>query len=466
MAVNQQVNAQVIAACHTSLLAGIVDGKFGSYQRRYLRRSTFNALTTHANILNVVNNDVSASKWSATKKTDFARDVAKDAKKIFMLCVYAKLDMRFLRKLLAKKITDSKLPYRSGPGTPDFQRFRNAQWILETPPTFNFGVGNFLNVVPSESRMPIRFDEDTVLGQGVGGGVHPARIDIEYYTCTPTTLAVDSADPTLTAPFAIKVSSEEKHARREVEFAHFLHTSNLRDNHITNLLAGFYFQGKTYLISELADTSLQSFFVRSNAGFDTAWLRTQIIGLVNALARIHGPTNGTTAYHHDIKPDNILVFPADNHRLKFTDWGCAGFDTYSPPQPSQRNDRQGKSSYLPPEHMSDQPTSRPHDVWSLACVIVELLVWFYHGWDPNGLFDFKQDIEKDDNIGRLCWFVDAGNTLVRAQTVDTMLTQLSGRSASMALVVVVVRQMLNIRPAQRLTALEARRDLLAIAPNW
>jgi serine/threonine protein kinase len=38
----------------------------------------------------------------------------------------------------------------------------------------------------------------------------------------------------------------------------------------------------------------------------------------------------------------------------------------------------GDASYMPPE-CSEGSASRPYDIWSLGCVLLELLVWFSKG---------------------------------------------------------------------------------------
>ena len=56
-------------------------------------------------------------------------------------------------------------------------------------------------------------------------------------------------------------------------------------------------------------------------------------------------------------------------------------------------------TYEPPEWTSKGKTSRPHDLWSLGCVFLELLVWAVFGWKHVQTFSDKRDGKRDANSG-------------------------------------------------------------------
>jgi hypothetical protein len=72
---------------------------------------------------------------------------------------------------------------------------------------------------------------------------------------------------------------------------------------------------RAYLLAELADNNLDSFLAKSPGGENATgpnreWLRSQFRGLAGALVTIHGPIGPDfiTPYHHDVIPENVLVF--------------------------------------------------------------------------------------------------------------------------------------------------------------
>src|ERR1700761_1248017 len=145
------------------------------------------------------------------------------------------------------------------------------------------------------------------------------------------------------------------------------------------------------------------------SGGDVAWLIRQLNGLASGLRCIHEmgevatnfpdqldtPTDETEeanklryGYHHDIKPENILIFEhfedADpenfgdqNPVFKLSDFGAGRFHTRSrgdnkPSQPS--SNLHGTMSYYGPEYRERR--SRPFDIWAMACVYFEVMIWY------------------------------------------------------------------------------------------
>jgi serine/threonine protein kinase len=182
--------------------------------------------------------------------------------------------------------------------------------------------------------------------------------------------------------------------------------------------AGFEYRNITYFLSEKADTDLLRFMTENAnaaiASVDEIWLRDQYKGLAGALAAIHGPTNGLTAYHHDIKPSNILLFKPSN-ALKLSDWGCSAMKPNDSQQASPNTDKRAMLPYLPPESVDKTPTSQPHDVWSLGCVFLEVLVWFLDGEEARQLLRKRIGDEKQNTKG--CWFLMEGFQTIRSESV-------------------------------------------------
>jgi len=96
-------------------------------------------------------------------------------------------------------------------------------------------------------------------------------------------------------------------------------------------------------------------------------------------------------YHQDIKPENILPFErveGQNPVLKLSDFGAGKF--HSMPKNEFDNTSQqvsqirGTNTYYSPEY--DSKKTRPSDIWALACVYLELMIWYSM---PKSLKDFR-----------------------------------------------------------------------------
>ena len=124
------------------------------------------------------------------------------------------------------------------------------------------------------------------------------------------------------------------------------------------------------------------------------WLLEQLLGLADALRNLHnfadpqnsGPSSTLAAahpevrksgWHHDIKPENILYYRdigAKHGILKMADFGSGKVHIYRSGSVNTRSPN-GTLTYEPPEAKYENATSRPYDVWSLGCVLLELLIW-------------------------------------------------------------------------------------------
>ena len=179
------------------------------------------------------------------------------------------------------------------------------------------------------------------------------------------------------------------HETEGLEFQH---------DHLAVIHGGVESSGTYYMISKFtSEGHLEDFMQKHSKGINTVglnyhWFISQLEGLSGALNKVHNPAPSFAAFHHDIKPANILVFSDTNEngqpvvRFKLTDWGCAVVQSVGDPPSSPRSNRNPNPSYNPPEADNDQYTSRPHDIWSLGCVLLELCIWFVKGYETLGAF--------------------------------------------------------------------------------
>lgn len=120
------------------------------------------------------------------------------------------------------------------------------------------------------------------------------------------------------------------------------------------------------------------------------WILRQFTGLASTLAGIHKPN----CRHGDLKPENILYFPPNkenNGSFQIADVGLTKFHEQSDTT-NVRNERgqvtstpTGTYRYVPPEveitkdGIYKDARSRQYDVWSMGCILCELLVWMVYG---------------------------------------------------------------------------------------
>ncbi|XP_022774051.1 mitogen-activated protein kinase kinase kinase 17-like [Durio zibethinus] len=83
--------------------------------------------------------------------------------------------------------------------------------------------------------------------------------------------------------------------------------------------------------------------------------------------------------HCDLKPANILVFPSDQYgsisSLKIADFGLVrrpGERDMSKVEPLMQA-FPGTAAYMPPESVTDGKISAALDIWSLGCIVIEMI---------------------------------------------------------------------------------------------
>ncbi|ELA41447.1 CMGC/CDK/CDK2 protein kinase [Vittaforma corneae ATCC 50505] len=142
---------------------------------------------------------------------------------------------------------------------------------------------------------------------------------------------------------------------------------NLRHSTIINLMEVIHSEDKMYLVFEYIETDLKKLidlYSRNNKKFDSEILKKMAFQLCTAVGFCHSKN----IFHRDLKPQNILV--DENFNIKLGDFGL------------------GRAASIPLRHYTSQIITlwyRPPelllgyeyydssvDVWSLACIIVEM----------------------------------------------------------------------------------------------
>lgn len=144
------------------------------------------------------------------------------------------------------------------------------------------------------------------------------------------------------------------------------------------------------------------------------WVARQCLGIAEGLCMIHqdtrrassGGTNKRHGRHGDLKPENILWFDSDDNQRKgykhgvltISDFGLADFhDTNSKSGINPRLNNVGVSpTYRAPEYDVHEKIAQNYDIWSLACVLLEFLIWYLKGWDEVQKFSKARTAEHNN----------------------------------------------------------------------
>lgn len=154
-----------------------------------------------------------------------------------------------------------------------------------------------------------------------------------------------------------------------------------------------------YLLFEWADGgSLEDLFEQHGTPILNAPLVKLMVRQLGGLAAALKKTHDAKIRHGDLKPLNILRFrPTDDNiigTLKIGDWGLARYH----PESTALRDKKGLHTttkyftrfYEPPEVELGLLLGRQYDVWSMGCIILEVVVWLLYGLE--GLKQFRDEV--------------------------------------------------------------------------
>lgn len=359
---------------------------------------------------------------------------------------------------------DLSLPFRKGaldflpPATA--ASFFEAQWAFAVP-------------VFSRRFQHRNLDPKTILpfvtleyvGKGAFGvvhkmGIHPQHHELHHLLCDDQGVVTIARKELLEAAPQTSDDAEQKVLSK---------LNCLKHGNIVELLGSYRLPGKLTLLFPLASASLSSCFKSGEplVGFaDASSAILALPGLASALQTLHRYRTEDMALigcHHDIKPDNILVMDG---KFVLSDFGLSTFK--DPAQGSNTYFRIGQGFYFSPESedydddFAKGRIGRSSDIWSLGCVILELITFMSSG--VTGVAQFEKERKvifggyyttstfhygKEENPG------------VVAQ-ISKLQAEPTGDDAWRDLVDLVA-EMLRIDPALRPPALEVCRRLRVVA---
>ena len=126
------------------------------------------------------------------------------------------------------------------------------------------------------------------------------------------------------------------------------------------------------------------------------YVYNSILSVLSGASYLHREVDGLYTSHHDLKPQNIMLF---DEQWKICDFGKTRLRSVGEDLETERNI--GSFIYRPPEYedRSVKTHGRAFDIWSLGCIIVELAVLIVYGWEGRKLSAFET--ERINNRSRL-----------------------------------------------------------------
>lgn len=403
---------------------------------RYFPRVDIELVACLGTIEKVMAEDPPPNMSSADREV-FVHDICQDARILFAMCIHAQLKMKCLKVLFDKGWNDAKL--KSRPLTESdkchdtcacnsnydnlvsWQKsFRAAEFLkigqhqdLDTEQVLPY---QYCPITPEEARIlqggttsespeipvgvTISDPSDMVkarCGIGAHSKVFRIRMNPDHHKLTVDKNAMLAVKEFLDPP-------DRRGGQFEKELKVLERLRKYPHPHIVTHLATWLHNDKYYMLFPYATCNLRNYMATWKFGRPrrrpTLWMLAQLRGLANALRSIHNLSeeketlqlavpSRETAWHHDLKPDNILFFstkespqPDDEEAegtFRIADFGSAKINTLRSRTILTKSPL-GTPTYEPPERETKKLTSRPYDVWSLGCVFLELLVWALFGY--------------------------------------------------------------------------------------
>jgi serine/threonine protein kinase len=201
------------------------------------------------------------------------------------------------------------------------------------------------------------------------------------------------------------------------------------------------------------------------------WCWQGIVDIVGALKVFHFPDEAILsqqliAAHFDLKPANILV--ATNGTLLLTDFGQARMKPFNPLGDSSLTAQIGDPNYQPPPASLPRniiPTStglvdshpqiiglrwnRAYDVWSMACIMTEVIVYITQG--AEGFRSFRKRRFDEEESCAAFWKKGSGEGSyeLKVSVQETLNRFRKTQDRYLIMVTDLITSMFHINPLQR-----------------
>ncbi|EWG56035.1 serine/threonine protein kinase [Fusarium verticillioides 7600] len=291
--------------------------------------------------------------------------------------------LSFLANFLEHGLTDASLPVEKHQlhliftSQNDRALFCSYQHMVTSP---EFGKDKFRFKLHTNTILPYLKSYDPS-GRGFFGEV--SRMDI-HPSHIPAGVRSTRGE---TASIAVKTANNHDQITRffEQEATALERLKNHNSPNLVQPIAAYEYKKQKCLVFPWAHGGDLYKFWEAYQGktVDLKWIISQFTGLCSVLNDLHK----INCRHGDLKPDNILWYRDKDGlgTLKIADLGLAAFHikTTGDRRGIQTMTPTGTARYEPPETAENKTgeRSRMYDIWSMGCIMLELLIWLTQGID-------------------------------------------------------------------------------------
>ena len=256
---------------------------------------------------------------------------------------------------------------------------------------------------------------------------------------------------------------------QDSESEHEIHSQIDLWNHpnILKLYGSYTHEGQLNLILPAMDYRLSDLWVDDDEEAAIDYFPSEaayfdaMSGLCSAIETLHGYKQRTIGCHHDLKPDNILL------RMKTFILADYGLTTLKQPLENSKTATSRFDAYLAPECIdtSGRPgqheVGRASDIYSLACIFTELLVFMV--WGKAGVEEFREERVRASTLpihGTAPFFDFRARKISKA--VSERLQKIRSTNSERKLLVNLIFEMLSWEPHRRPKASEVYAEIKEI----
>ncbi|PMD43575.1 kinase-like protein [Hyaloscypha variabilis F] len=199
------------------------------------------------------------------------------------------------------------------------------------------------------------------------------------------------------------------------------------------------------------------------------WLWQGAMDIVDSLALFHSPEffprsdrGPITAAHFDIKPANVLA--DDDGYLVLADFG----DTRIVKKGERFKTSGGDYNYGPPgpRNGTEVTWSQAYDVWSMACVLTEIIEYVWRRNGCEAIEDFREHRTADnENSHEAFWMPDNGDYKLRKSVKDILSEYKSHEDRYLRQVADLLEGMFAVQEFKRPSMVQCSQRLAMIFQN-
>jgi len=169
--------------------------------------------------------------------------------------------------------------------------------------------------------------------------------------------------------FAIKILNKQQIIKeKKVKYVQTEKTilNMLKHPNIVLLYYTFQDPSRLYFVLELCPNGELLDLIKKVGKFNNELAKFYGAEIVNAVEYIHSKG----IIHRDLKPENVLLDP--KMHAKLNDFGTA--KVIGNDRKARSNSFTGTAEYVPPELLKEKSAGRPGDLWSLGCILYQMLI--------------------------------------------------------------------------------------------